>query len=101
VFVLAVGQQDRVGERPWLLSDDSSDVREPGAHCRPAFGPKAVDGARRRRPGCCAGLREPSLCGVDLGGRAGACDDREVGAVDEFVDGGRGSAFRRVELGGR
>ena len=45
--------------------------------------------------------RRPPVCGVDAGGLLGAGDDREVGAVDEFVDGGRGGPFRRVELARR
>ena len=98
VLVVAVGEQDRVDERSRMCHHDSADVCEPGAHRGPAVGPQPVDGTLRLRLARCTRRNRPSVCGVDGGGLFGAGDDREVGAVDELVDRGGGSAFRRVEL---
>ena len=57
VLVLAVGEQDRVGERPRVLSHDGADIGEPGAQRGSPVGPKAVDGAHGRRSARCIGSR--------------------------------------------
>ena len=65
VLVLPVGEQDRVGERSGVLSDDVADVCQPGAHRGPAFGPKRRERTHRAGPGRRVGPDRDPVGGVD------------------------------------